>query len=255
MSTTEVTWWGHSTVWLADSGVTLLTDPVLTGRLVHLRRMAGPVPHLPGTPDVILLSHLHADHFHVPSLRAVPGEPVLVMPRGAAAFAARAMPEAARRCVELGPGDETTIKGVRIRAVPARHDGGRGPWSRERAVAIGFVVEGTTRTWFAGDTGLFDGMHDLGPLDLALIPVGGWGPTLGAHGHLDARAGAEALRRVKAAWAVPVHYGTLWPIGMGRVRRHMFEEPGTRFAELAAEAAPDSRVRVLAHGETLGVDA
>ncbi|MEV4278415.1 MBL fold metallo-hydrolase [Actinoplanes xinjiangensis] len=255
MSTTEITWWGHSTVWLADSGVTLLTDPVLTGRLAHLRRMAGPAPRLPGAPDAILLSHLHADHFHIASLRAVPGEPVLVMPRGAAAFAARVMPEAARRCVELGPGDEAKIKGVRVRAVPARHDGGRGPWSRERAAAIGFVVEGAARTWYAGDTALFDGMHDLGPLDLALIPVGGWGPTLGAHGHLDARAGAEALRRVRATWAVPVHYGTLWPVGMGRVRRHMFDEPGTRFAEFAARAAPESRVRVLAHGETLGVGA
>ncbi|WP_433791385.1 MBL fold metallo-hydrolase [Actinoplanes sp. CA-252034] len=253
MSATEVTWWGHSTVWLADSGVSLLTDPVLTGRLAHLRRMAGPSPRLPGAPDAILLSHLHADHFHVASLRAVPGEPVLVVPRGAAAFAARAIPEAARRCVELGPGEETAIKGVRVRAVPARHDGARGPWSRERAAAVGFVIEGTARTWYAGDTGLFDEMHDLGPLDLALIPVGGWGPTLASHGHLDARAAAEALRRVKAAWAVPVHYGTLWPIGMGRVRRDMFEEPGARFAAFAAETAPDSRVRVLAHGETLGV--
>ncbi|BEL12258.1 MBL fold metallo-hydrolase [Actinoplanes sichuanensis] len=255
MSRTEITWWGHSTVWLADSGVTLLTDPVLTGRLAHLRRMAGPAPRLPGAPDAILLSHLHADHFHVPSLRAVPGDPVLVVPRGAAAFAARAIPGAARRCVELGPGEETKIKGVRVRAVPARHDGRRGPWSRERAEAIGFVVEGASRTWYAGDTGLFDGMGELGPLDLALIPVGGWGPTLGAHGHLDARDGAEALRRVRASWAVPVHYGTLWPVGMGRVRRHMFDEPGPRFAEFAAEAAPDSRVRVLTHGETFGVPA
>lgn len=252
---TEVTWWGHSTVWLADSGVTLLTDPVLTSRLAHLRRMAGPVPRLPGAPDAILLSHLHADHFHVPSLRAVPGEPVLVVPRGAAAFAARAVPGAARRCVELAPGEETKINGVRVRAVPARHDGSRGPWSRERAEAIGFVVEGASRTWYAGDTGLFDGMSELGPVDLALIPVGGWGPTLGAHGHLDARAGAEALRRVRASWAVPVHYGTLWPAGLGRVRRHMFDEPGVRFAEFAAEAAPDSRVRVLTHGETLDIPA
>jgi L-ascorbate metabolism protein UlaG (beta-lactamase superfamily) len=253
VSTTEVTWWGHSTVWLADSGVTLLTDPVLTGRLAHLRRMAGPAPRLPGAPDAILLSHLHADHFHVPSLRAVPGEPLLIVPRGAAAFTARAMPEAARRCVELAPGEETDVGGVRVHAVPARHDGSRGPWSRDRAAAVGFVTEGTCRTWYAGDTGLFDAMSDLGPLDLALIPVGGWGPTLGAHGHLDARDGAEALRRVKASWAVPVHYGTLWPIGMGRVRRHMFDEPGRRFAEFAARAAPDSRVRVLAHGETLGL--
>ncbi|GAA4929458.1 MBL fold metallo-hydrolase [Actinoplanes utahensis] len=254
MSETSVTWWGHSTVWLADSGVDLLTDPVLTGRLAHLRRMAGPLPRLPGAPDAVLLSHLHADHFHVASLRAVPGEPLLILPRGAAAFAARALGRrVAGRCVELAAGEETTVGPLRVRAVPARHDGGRGPWSRERAAAVGFVVEGAARTWYAGDTGLFDEMATIGPVDLALIPVGGWGPTLGAHGHLDARDGAEALRRVRASWAVPVHYGTLWPIGMGRMRRHMFEEPGERFAAFAAESVQGSRVRVLAHGETLDV--
>ncbi len=147
--------------------------------------------------------------------------------------------------------DEVEVGAVRVRAVPARHDGGRGPWSREKAAAIGFLVEGNARTWYAGDTGLFDEMHGLGPLDLALIPVGGWGPTLGAHGHLDPADGAEALRRVKASWAVPVHYGTLWPIGMGRVRQHMFAEPGREFADLAARTSPDARVRVLAQGETL----
>jgi L-ascorbate metabolism protein UlaG (beta-lactamase superfamily) len=254
VSTTEVTWWGHSTTWLADSGTTLLTDPVLTDRVAHLRRMAGPVPRLPAAPDAVLLSHLHADHFHLASLRAVPGKPQLIVPRGAKSFVARSLgPEAARRCVELAPGEDVAVGGVRVRAVPAAHDGGRGPWSRERAVAVGYVVEGTARTWYAGDTGLFDEMIDLAPLDLALIPVGGWGPTLGSHGHLDAADAAEALRRVKAGWAVPVHYGTLWPMGMARVRAHMFHEPGREFARLAERSAPDTRVRVLGHGETLTV--
>jgi L-ascorbate metabolism protein UlaG (beta-lactamase superfamily) len=254
VSTTSATWWGHSTVWLADSGTTLLTDPILTGRVAHLRRMAGPPPRLPGPPDAVLLSHLHADHFHIASLKLVPGSPLLIVPRGAASFVAKAMgPRAAERCVELAPGEETTVGAVKVRAVPAAHDGGRGPWSRERAGAVGFVVEGTAKTWYAGDTGLFDEMADLAPLDLALIPVGGWGPTLGAHGHLDAADAAEALRRVKAAWAVPVHYGTLWPIGLGRVRSHMFHEPGRRFAEQAAHVAADTRVRVLGHGETLTI--
>jgi L-ascorbate metabolism protein UlaG (beta-lactamase superfamily) len=287
VSNTSVTWWGHSTLWLTDSGSTLLTDPVLTDRLAHLRRAAGPTPQLPGEPDAILLSHLHADHFHLASLRAVPGKPLLIVPRGAAGFAAKALrPRAASgtasgtpsgtasriasgtasriasgtasglasRIVELAPGEQIAVGGVKVRGVPAAHDGGRGPWSRERAHAMGFVVEGAARTWFAGDTGLFDGMSDLGPLDLALIPVGGWGPTLGSHGHLDAISGAEALRRSRAGWAVPVHYGTLWPIGMARVRQHMFREPGVRFAEEAARVAPDAKVRVLAHGETLTIN-
>jgi L-ascorbate metabolism protein UlaG (beta-lactamase superfamily) len=255
VSNTSVTWWGHSTVWLADSGSTLLTDPVLTDRLAHLRRAAGPTPRLPGEPDAILLSHLHADHFHLASLRAVPGKPLLIMPRGAAGFAAKTLgPQAASHIVELAPDEQAAVGAVKVRAVPAAHDGGRGPWSRERALAVGFVVEGAARTWFAGDTGLFDSMSELGPLDLALIPVGGWGPTLGAHGHLDAVTGAEALRRSQAEWAVPVHYGTLWPIGMARVRQHMFREPGLRFAEQAARVAPGAQVRVLAQGETLTIN-
>ena len=254
MSTTSVTWWGHSTVWLAESGTTLLTDPVLTDRLAHLRRMSGPTPRLPAAPDAVLLSHLHADHFHLASLRIVPGRPRLVVPRGAAAFVAKTLGSAfAARCVELSPGEETTVGGVRVRAVPAAHDGGRGPWSRDRALAIGFVIEGAARTWFAGDTGLFGEMTDIGPVDLAVVPVGGWGPTLGSHEHLDAADAAEAVRRVKAGWAVPVHYGTLWPIGMGRVRSHMFHLPGARFAELAERVIPDTRVRVLGHGETLSI--
>jgi L-ascorbate metabolism protein UlaG (beta-lactamase superfamily) len=241
-------------MWLEDSGVRLLTDPLLTDRLAHLRRMAGTAPTLPCAPDAVLLSHLHADHFHLPSLRRVPGAPILIVPRGARAFVAKGLGRAAaERCVELAPGDETTVGAVRVRAVRAAHDGGRGPWSRERAAALGFVVEGARRTWYAGDTGLFDEMADLAPLDLALIPVGGWGPTLGAAGHLDAVAAAEALHRVKADWAVPVHYGTFWPLGMGSVRQHMFRDPGTTFARHAAQTSPDTRVRVLAHGESLVV--
>jgi L-ascorbate metabolism protein UlaG (beta-lactamase superfamily) len=254
VSGTAVTWWGHSTVWLEDSGVRLLTDPLLTNRLIHLRRMAGATPALSGTPDAVLLSHLHADHFHLPSLRALPGEPLLVVPRGAAAFVAGGLGRAyAERCVELRPGEETTVGAVKVRAVKAAHDGGRGAWSRRQAIAVGFVVEGVSRTWYAGDTGPFDEMSELAPLDLALIPVGGWGPTLGSHHHLDAAAAAEALCRVKASWAVPVHYGTFWPVGLGRVRQHMFHGPGEEFARLAVRTAPGTRVRVLAHGETLTI--
>jgi L-ascorbate metabolism protein UlaG (beta-lactamase superfamily) len=239
-------------MWLADSGVTLLTDPLLTDRLLHLRRMAGDAPRLAGPPDAVLLSHLHADHFHLPSLRAVPGEPLLIVPRGAAELITRKLGRAAgARCVELAPGEETAVGAVRVRAVKAAHPGGRGPWSRLEAVALGFVVEGASRTWYAGDTGLFEEMAGLAPLDLALIPVGGWGPTLHAHEHLDAAGAVEALRRVRASWAVPVHYGTFWPVGLSRVRRHMFTDPGERFAAHARETAPDSQVRVLAQGETL----
>ena len=79
----RVTWFGHATA-LVEDRARILTDPVLTGSLLHLHRRAGPVPpRLTGRVDAVVLSHLHVDHLHHPSLRLLdPGTPVLV-PRGA----------------------------------------------------------------------------------------------------------------------------------------------------------------------------
>lgn len=88
----------------------------------------------------------------------------------------------------------------------------------------------------------------VGPVDVALLPVGGWGPYLG-HSHLDARRAAEALVRIAPRAAVPVHYGTYWPIGMDGVRPHEFHSPGDEFVRQAAMRAPGVAVHRLEHGE------
>lgn len=252
----EVTWWGHATATVRDSGVTVLTDPLLVRRMAHLRRRRGELPPASAIlADVVLVSHLHADHLHPRSLaRLAPGTRVLV-PRGAPA----AVPGLRRLTGvldvrEVVPGDEARFGPVRIRVVPAAHDGRRLPYGAHRAPALGFVVEGEARTYFAGDTGLFDDMADaVGPVDIALLPVGGWGPYLG-EGHLDPGRAAEALLRLGARSAVPVHYGTYWPIGMDAIRPHEFHSPGDEFFRLAALRAPDAVVHRLRHGETARVE-
>ncbi|MFD9335410.1 MBL fold metallo-hydrolase [Streptomyces sp. NPDC060028] len=250
----EVTWWGHATCTVEDSGVRLLTDPLFARRLAHLRRRRGAVPPAQAAvADVVLVSHLHADHLHLPSLaRLAPGTR-LVVPRGAC----RAVPGLARLArgrafavTEVAPGEEFAVRGgVRVRAVSARHDGRRLPFGPHLAPALGYVVQGEARTYFAGDTGLFDAMAgEVGPVDVALLPVGGWGPYLG-QGHLDPGRAARALAALGPAAAVPVHYGTYWPIGMDAVRPHEFHAPGEEFVRLAGQLAPKVTVRVPAHGE------
>ncbi|GGK18406.1 membrane protein [Pilimelia terevasa] len=242
-------WCGHSTVWWEQGGVGLLTDPVLTSRVAHLRRRAGPAPVLPRAPDIVLLSHLHADHLHVASLRRLRGATAFVVPVGATRFIRRALgPGFAARCIELPVGEQWRYGPVVVRAVPAAHHRGRHPWSAHRADAVGYLVGGARRVWFAGDTGLHPDMADFGPVDLALVPVGGWGPTLGP-GHLDPARAVEAVRRVAARAAVPIHFGTFWPVGCARVRPDLFHEPGARFAAEAAAALPELAVTLLAPGE------
>ncbi|MFE0735026.1 MBL fold metallo-hydrolase [Streptomyces sp. NPDC058855] len=249
----EITWWGHATCTVEDSGVRFLTDPLFARRLAHLRRRRGALPPPEAAAaEAVLVSHLHADHLHLPSLaRLAPGTR-LVVPRGAPA-AVPGLRRLARsgglRLTEVAAGDEVVVEGVTVRAVPALHDGRRLPFGPHRSPALGYVVEGEARTYFAGDTGLFDGMAEaVGPVDVALLPVGGWGPYLG-HGHLDAGRAAEALAALSPAAAVPVHYGTYWPIGLDGLRPHEFHAPGGEFVRLAARRAPKVTVHLPDHGE------
>lgn len=257
MSTVTVTWWGHATVTIELAGVRLLTDPVLSARVAHLRRIGSPVP--PGSArdtDGVLISHLHPDHLHLASLRRIAAPAELVAPLGIGSLLMGGWRGAAVH--ELTAGSSIPIGTVEVRAVPAHHDGRRLPGSPHRGPALGYVVsDGTTRVWFAGDTGLFDGLADLAPVDLAVLPVGGWGPTLGPH-HLDPEQAATAAALVGARHAVPIHYGTFWPTGLRRMApgtfARKFAEPGHRFAVAASRLAPDTRVRVLACGETATFD-
>ncbi|WP_329125360.1 MBL fold metallo-hydrolase [Streptomyces sp. NBC_01465] len=245
----EVTWWGHASCTVEDSGVRVLTDPLFVRRLAHLRRRRGAVPPPEAAvAEAVLVSHLHSDHLHVPSLaRLAPGTRLLV-PYGAV----RAVPGLRRLgldITEVSPGDEVRVEELRVRAVPAQHDGRRLPVGPHRSPALGYVIEGEARTYFAGDTGLFDTMADeVGPVDVALLPVGGWGPFLG-HSHLDAQRAAEALQRLAPRSAVPVHYGTYWPIGMDGVRPHEFHAPGEEFVRQAKRLAPAVAVHRPDHGE------
>lgn len=247
----RVTLVGHATVLVELDGVRLLTDPLLRARRVFLR--ADRHPPEPGwlrPLDAVLLSHFHRDHYDPRSLGLVDPEAVLIGPPGTARRAART---GGRRAVELRPGESTTLGDVAVRATEAAH--GRIP-APFRPVSLGFLVLGSTRLYFAGDTDLFPGLAELAAeeLDVALLPVGGWGPRLGA-GHLDPLRAAQALRLVRPRVAVPIHWGFLRPLGTGRLRPSYLTDPGTQFARFAAKLAPDVDVRILAPGESLEVAA
>ena len=229
-------------------GVRLLTDPVLRRSVVHLRRH-GAVPEPPARLDAVLLSHLHHDHAHLPSLRLLDRRVRVLAPRGAGAWLRKAgFPQAE----ELAPGEVTAVGGIDVTAVPALHDDRRQPVGGVRAKPIGFVLSGERRVYFAGDTDLFDEMAGLAPLDAALLPVAGWGPKLGP-GHLDPERAARAAAMMRPRLALPIHWGTLSP------RRTKlgawFSDPPHAFAAQVAEMAPDVEVRVLSPGESVELSA
>src|SRR3954447_11465648 len=149
----RVTWWGHSTCMIED-GARILTDPLLTRRLAHLVRRRGEQPDLSSTPpDLVVISHLHYDHFHVASLRMLPAGTVVAVPRGGGVLL-RGTP---LEVVEVDVGDVIPVGGATVSVLPADHDGRRFNGSRMTAPTLAFLVSGARTTYFAGDTGLFDG--------------------------------------------------------------------------------------------------
>ena len=247
----RLTYIGHATTLIRLGGTAVLTDPMLRPGLGPLRRQGQPPPPaLAKLPEAVLISHLHRDHLDIPSLRRVPSKTPIVVPRGAARVVAKAGPHPV---VELGRGETVSIGEVEVTAVPAEHGGRRGRWGRE-IEPLGFVIRNDERSvYFAGDTGLFDEMSELGPVDVALLPVWGWGPSVGK-GHLDPGTAARALTLVRPRLAVPIHWGTFYPAGVRRWRPDPLVEPPHEFARLARELAPEVEVRVLQPGSETSLE-
>ena len=203
----------------------------------------------------MLISHAHLDHLDVPSLRLIDRRTPVVVPRGSGSLLRRLgfVP------LEMEVGDEVEISPanasgplgrarVRVKAVPADHAGTRHPLAAESA-ALGYVVSGGLSAYFAGDTGLYDGMRDLVPLDVAVLPVGGWGPRLPSD-HLNPLSAAKALELLRPAACVPVHWGTIYPPWLPPAFNAKWAEWPHAFARYAAHLAPEVDVRVLQPGES-----
>jgi L-ascorbate metabolism protein UlaG (beta-lactamase superfamily) len=246
----RITWLGHSTVVLDMDGVRVLTDPLLRPHAGLLRRLAPrPDPASWAGPDVVLLSHLHHDHAELRSLRMLPGSVLMSAPANVAWLRRRKF----KNTVSLDDGWTPAGGGVHVRQVPAEHRSR--PMPHRPNDANGHLVRGPSGTvWIAGDTGLYPQMAALpamagSRIDVALLPVWGWGPRLSA-GHLTPESAARAVAMSGARFALPVHWGTLHPPFVTQFARGWLERPGQRFADAVARQAPGCTAVVLAPGQT-----
>jgi L-ascorbate metabolism protein UlaG (beta-lactamase superfamily) len=234
----RVTMIGHATALIELDGTRLLTDPVLRDRVALLRaRRAHRTFAWTNDADAVLLSHFHPDHLDRRSLALLDQATLVVGPPGTRPRVARCR---LRNVAELRPGDSTRVGSVSVRATRAAH-------GRLSGRAIGFVVTGSSSLYFAGDTGLFREMRAI-DVDVALLPISGWGPTLG-RGHLGPLEAVEALELIRPRVAIPIHWGVLHPIGLGRLKLRHLRDPEVVFAA-AAERVPDVAVRILRPGES-----
>jgi L-ascorbate metabolism protein UlaG (beta-lactamase superfamily) len=240
---------GHATVLVDLDGVRLLTDPVLRRRFAHLRRVGDADLAALQELDAVLISHGHFDHLDLPSLERLGREVPILAPKGARRLLEK---RGLGPVVELEVGDEHRVGSLAVRGTAAVHDPRRRPFGM-RADPLGFAIEGSRSVYFAGDTEVFDEMAALGPVDVALVPIAGWGPRVGP-GHMDAREAAEAVRLLRPSLAIPIHWGTYFQLRADlRGLPPLVEGPAEEFRARVAEVAPETEVRVLRPGEATEV--
>jgi N-acyl-phosphatidylethanolamine-hydrolysing phospholipase D len=249
-----LTWIGHATFLVHVDGVRFLTDPVFAHRVSPLS-FAGPQRLVPvGVPmdrlpkvDFAVVSHDHYDHTDLAAVRALAARGVrFVVPRGVGELVRGAGAEA----IELDWWQTADVAGVRVHCVPAQHFSGRGLFDRNRRLWAGFVVESAShRVYHAGDTGYFRGFAEiaarLGPIDLAMLPIGAYLPrAMMQRVHMDPEEAVQAALDLRARTTVGMHFGTF------DLADEPLAEPPTRFlAQAAARGLGDAHVMKV--GETL----
>ncbi len=230
-----VTFVGHATFLVQVGATSLVIDPVYAERASPVsfagpRRVRAPGVRLDDLPAIalVLLSHNHYDHCDLGTLRALDRrfQPQLVAPIGNARLLRAA---GIRRVEEIDWWQRASAAPLPITLTPAQHFSSRGPFDRNRALWGGFLIEAAgRRILFAGDSGY--GPHfgeiaaRLGPVDLALLPIGAYEPRWFMKDiHMNPAEAVQAHLDLGARRSMAMHYGTfqLTPEGIDEPVREL----------------------------------
>lgn len=236
-----ITFGGHATALIRYAGLTIGVDPML-GRWVggvHRAVEPGLAPGDLADVGLVLISHAHGDHLHLPTLAHVPRSATVIVPPGAAA---RVSPLGFARVIELRAGSDLALDGVRVAAVPLHHG------DDELAVGNAYAVAGDGPSVFVcGDSGYGPSFADAGRVhapDLALLPIGGFLPRSFRARHMSPLDALYAFEDLRARLMIPIHHGAF------ALSYERLGEPVRWLAELSRERGLEAHVRVLGPGES-----
>jgi L-ascorbate metabolism protein UlaG (beta-lactamase superfamily) len=253
---------GTATVLIRYAGFTILTDPnflhqgeyVRLGYGLRSKRLTNPAIPFEALPayDLVLLSHLHEDHFDRRVERLLDRGTTIVTTNHAAASLTE---KGFRRSMGLATWQEAAFSrgGVKLRitSMPGRH--GPAVVSSLLPPVMGSMLEFIRaeevllRLYITGDTLVFDGLQEIKKryayLDQAILHLGGT-RALGILVTMDGEQGVELLKLMQPKIAIPVHYNDYT----------VFKSPLTDFQREVEAAGWGNRIRYLAHGETYNFD-
>jgi L-ascorbate metabolism protein UlaG (beta-lactamase superfamily) len=251
---------GTATVLIRYQGLTILTDPnfLHKGDHVHLgygltsQRQTNPAIEFDKLPpiDLVILSHMHEDHFDKLVQERLNRDTPIVTTREASEKLKRL---GFQQRFALSDWDKLEVtKGetrLRITSVPGRH-GAAGVAVLLPTVmgsVLDFGAHADTpdyRMYISGDTLVYDDIRSIPQrfpgIDLALLHLGGT-RILGVFKvTMDGKDGVQMMQIVKPKKTIPIHYNDY----------DVFKSPLAEFAREVKAAGLDDSVVYLAHGDT-----
>jgi L-ascorbate metabolism protein UlaG (beta-lactamase superfamily) len=192
----------------------VVTDPIwspsISGVAPRLVPPGVPLAELPPV-DVVLVTHDHRDHMDKPTLKQLGDGPTYVCGLGNGPRLAKL---GDRKVVELDWWQTHELGELAITLVPARHWSMREPWNRNDTLWGGFVVRGPAGTvYHAGDTAWGDHFAEIGrrvgPIDWAMLPIGGYAPRWFMEPqHIGPAEAGQAFEALGAKHLLAMHWGT-----------------------------------------------
>ncbi len=215
-----VTFVGHATFLIQVGAISLLTDPVYAERASPVsfagpRRVRAPGVRFDDLPAIslVLVSHNHYDHCDLGTLLALDRRfhPQLVAPIGNGRLLRSA---GIGRVEEIDWWQRASAAPLPVTLTPAQHFSSRNMFDRNRGLWGGFLIEAAgRRILFAADSGY--GAHfreiaaRLGPIDLALLPIGAYEPRWFMQDiHMNPAEAVRAHLDLGARQSVAMHFGT-----------------------------------------------
>jgi L-ascorbate metabolism protein UlaG (beta-lactamase superfamily) len=236
---------GHASLLMNYLGVRVISDPSLFTRVglsfdsiftIGPKRVMAPplAPSELQQLDVILITHAHMDHLDIPSLKAMPKSAVVIACDKCSQLVT---PLGFSDVRELKWGEQTTVKGLTVRAMGARHWGKRWPPLGGDYGFNSYVIEKDGKRMLlacdSADTEIF-GELASNPPDIAAFSIGAYDPWI--WNHANPEQVWSMFEQTHAHWLVPIHWGTF------KLSKEPMEEPLQR---LIAAAGPESDRIVL----------
>jgi N-acyl-phosphatidylethanolamine-hydrolysing phospholipase D len=143
------------------------------------------------------------------------------------------------------------VKGLEIVCAPAQHGSGRALLDNGKRLWASWVVIGSKRFYFGGDSGYAPHLAMIGkafgPFDLAALPIGSYTPRQIARPvHMSPEEALQASLDLRSTRFIAIHWGTF------ELAQEAYREPPRRIAAEVMRLQLDPRSIWLPRpGETL----